>query len=227
MVWHEKIKDAREALRPKVSQRKLGEAIGVSQALIGKVELGLVQGSEHLGAIVDYLGLDRSEFPSEAFSAQRGGSRAQSTLPSLPDFARDPAYWAAAAGLVGDVPLYASAEGGEGSLIIERDAIGQEKRPALLQGVKDGYAIFLTGDSMVPEFEPDDVLFVNPRLPVRAGISCVFYNIDEDGPKATVKRFLSATDSEWKVQQFNPLKTFTLNREKWPVRHRIVSKNFR
>lgn len=225
MTWHDRIKEAREAEQG-LSQKKLGLEIGVSQALIAKIEGGYVQRSEHLGAIVDRLGLRRDDFPEDAFQATGRSGSPPVALP-VPDFARDPAYWAAAAGLIGDVPLYASAEGGEGSLLIERDAIGSVKRPPILQGVKDGYAVYLTGGSMIPEFEPGDTLFVNPRLPVLSGISCVFYGSFQDDLRASVKRFISSTDEDWKVKQFAPEKEFTMSRAEWPARHRIVSKNYR
>lgn len=227
MTWHDTIREGRDALG--LSQAKLAKAIGASQATVAKIEQGLVQSSSLLPAIIRELNLDASQFPEDAFGrvgadAPRAASRPQQ---QLPEFARDPAYWAAAAGLVGDVPLYASAEGGQGALLIERDSIGTVKRPPLLQGVKDGYAIYLVGESMSPEFEPGDILMVNPRLPVLANTSCVFYARSDDEPKAMVKRFLSATEDEWRVRQFSPDKEFNLGRAEWETRHRIVSKNFR
>lgn len=227
MTWHDTIREGRDALG--LSQAKLAKAIGASQATVAKIEQGLVQSSALLPSIIKELGLDAANFPEEAFGragadAPRPTSRGHQPVP---EFARDPAYWAAAAGLVGDVPLYASAEGGQGALLIERDSIGTVKRPPLLQGVKDGYAIYLVGESMSPEFEPGDILMVNPRLPVLANTSCVFYARSEDEPRAMVKRFLSATEEEWRVRQFNPAKDFSLDRSEWETRHRIVSKNFR
>ena len=229
MTWHDIIRDGRDALG--LSQAKLAKAIGASQATVAKIEQGLVQSSALLPAIIKELGLDVGRFPEEAFGRAGTGPdspRVLSRAPqALPEFARDPAYWAMAAGLVGDVPLYASAEGGQGALLIERDSIGTVKRPPLLQGVKDGYAIFLVGESMSPEFEPGDILMVNPRLPVIANTSCVFYDRSDNEPRAMVKRFLAATEDEWRVRQFSPDREFALDRSEWETRHRIVSKNFR
>ncbi|WP_187272435.1 helix-turn-helix domain-containing protein [Methylobacterium sp. WL9] len=223
MTWHDLIREARNSRG--WSQARLGKAVGVSQAAIAKIEKSNPKSTVVLDALIEALELDRSLFPTEAFGQEREGG--PMVVQPVPEFARDPAYWAAAAGLVGDVPLYAAAEGGEGSLIIERDPIGAVKRPPLLQGVKNGYAIYLTGTSMSPEFEPGDTLFVNPRLPVLRDASCVFYGADDDEPKASVKRYLSHTEVDWTVRQFSPDKTFTMAREQWPLRHRIVSKNFR
>ncbi|GEP06852.1 XRE family transcriptional regulator [Methylobacterium oxalidis] len=226
MTWHDQIREARIALG--LSQKALAAKVGVSQAAIAKIETKAVQTTEVLDKLCEALGLNPASLPEDAFGTARPPQRQPPVQGlSIPEYARDPAYWAAAAGLVGDVPLYASAEGGAGALIIERDPIGTAKRPPLLQGVKDGYAIYLVGESMAPEFEPGDTLFVNPRLPVLANTTCVFYNTQSDEPRAMVKRFLSSTEDEWHVQQFRPEREFDLSRAEWGVRHRIVSKNFR
>lgn len=227
MSWHDLIREAREARN--LSQSKLAKAIGVSQAIIGKIETKQVESTKALEALIAYLSLDRSAFPAEAFGqivhgqGELRGIDAQSVATEpLPEFARDPAYWAAAAGLVGDVPLYASAEGGAGSLIIERDPIGAEKRPPELQGVKAGYAIYLVGESMSPEFEPGDTLFINPRLPIIPNSPCVFYSSKNDEPIATVKRYLKDTGEDWLVRQHNPPRDLDLDKAEWTVRHRII-----
>lgn len=231
MSWHDLIREAREARN--LSQAKLARAVGVSQAIVGKIELKQVESTKALGRLISFLDLDASLFPAEAFgisdlaSYTQAPSRGLRATVSLPEFARDPAYWAAAAGLIGDVPLYASAEGGAGSLLIERDPIGSERRPHELQGVKGGYAIFLVGESMIPEFEPGDTLFINPRMPVLSNTSCVFYSNKNEEPVATVKRYLKDNGDDWLVRQFNPSKDFDLDKAEWAVRHRIVTKKFR
>lgn len=228
MDWQDRIREARIAKG--LGQKALGQLVGVSQATIGKIESKHSQSTEVLDKLCAALGLDPASMPEEAFGRSRIPTaivhRGANT--PVPEYARDPAYWAGAAGLVGDVPLYASAEGGRGALIIEQDAIGSVKRPPLLQGVKDGYAIYLIGESMAPEFEPGDLLFVNPRLPVLANTTCVFYGAEEGAETlATVKRYIGQNEQEWFVRQFNPPQDFQLSREIWPIRHRIVAKNFR
>jgi transcriptional regulator with XRE-family HTH domain len=230
MSWHDLITEARN--KRGISQAKLAKAIGVSQAIIGKIENHQVESTKILDRLITFFDLERDAFPPEAFGIPdftkdlQAFGAAQARQP-LPEFARDPAYWAAAVGLVGDVPLYASAEGGAGSLIIERDPIGTEKRPHALQGVKGGYAIFIVGESMVPEIEPGDTLFINPKMPVLQNTSCVFYSNKNEEPTATVKRYLRDGDGTWIVRQFNPAREFELDKSEWAVRHRIVSKKFR
>lgn len=232
MSWHDLVREAREARN--LSQAKLAKLVGVSQTIIGKIEQKQVESTKALEALIAVLGLNRADFPAEAFGQivpvaadPRGTATVAVEAEPLPEFARDPAYWAMAAGLVGDVPLYASAEGGSGSLIIERDPIGAEKRPPELQGVKNGYAIYLVGESMSPEFEPGDTLFINPRLPIIPNSPCVFYSNKNDEPVATVKRYLRDTGDDWEVKQHNPKRDFGLPKEEWATRHRITSKKFR
>lgn len=226
MSWHDKIREARKALN--ISQAALAGQVGVSQPLIAKIEKGLVHSTEHLHGIASALGLDPSEFPQEAFQKF---SIDQVIRPrpkrDVPDFARDPAYWASAAGLIGEVPLYASAEGGDGALIIERDPIGSVRRPPELQGVKDGYAIYHVGESMMPEFEPGDTLYVNPRLTALPDTTCVFYNTSADEPRAMVKRYKGEASEEWRVWQHNPPLAFSLSKAEWGVRHRVIARYMR
>lgn len=227
MDWQDIIREGR--LAKKLSQARLAKEVGTSQATIAKIELKQVESTAHLARLIEVLGLDPALFPDGASGGQDGRpapTPRQASMP-VPDFAKDPAYWAAAAGLVGDVPLFASAEGGEGSLLIERDPIGTVKRPPALQGVKDGYAIYLVGESMSPEFEPGDTLMVNPRLPGLSATPCVFYSGAGDEPRAMVKRLVGSSAEAWRVQQFNPARTFELSRDEWPTCHRIVSKDFR
>lgn len=226
MSWHDIIKQRRSELG--FSQAKLAEMVRVSQPLIARIEKGGVRNSEHLHAIIDALGLDKSQFPEEAFYKPidflRNAPPAQRNIPA---FVKDPAYWASAAGLIGEVPLYASAEGGDGALIIERDPIGSVRRPPELQGVKDGYAIYHVGDSMVPEFEPGDTLYVNPRMAPVHNTTCVFYNTSADEPRAMVKRFLGESSSEWRVMQHNPQLKFSLDKADWGIRHRVIARYMR
>lgn len=225
MDWQDRIIDGRKAKG--LSQAGLARLIGVSQATIAKIESKKARGSEHLAKIVDALGLSISDFPDSAFEVKRGGRPNKDEDQPLPGFARDPAYWAHAAGLIGDVPLFAAAEGGEGKLYVDRDPIGTVARPPLLQGVKDGYAMFLSGESMSPEFEPGDILLINPRLPAIPGSPCVFYSIHEDEVRVRAKRLIGSSTDSWRVIQHNPKQTFDLPKSEWAICHRIVSKNFR
>ena len=125
------------------------------------------------------------------------------------------------------IPVYASAEGGEGSLIVSHDEIGRAPRPHVLEGVKDAYAILITGTSMDPAYKPGDRAWVNPTLPPARGTDCILYAVDETGEaKATIKEMVNWSDAEWALKQHNPAKKFKLDRGIWITHHRVVG-NFR
>ena len=52
------IREARKAIRPKMSQADLGEVVGVTQAAISKIEQGATTKTSTLDAICDALNLD-------------------------------------------------------------------------------------------------------------------------------------------------------------------------
>lgn len=127
-----------------------------------------------------------------------------------------------------NMPVYAAAEGGDGSLILSTDPLEYVKRPYTLENIEDAYGIHIVGESMFPAFEPGDVAWINPRLPPIRGTDVVLYSVNGHGDAhASIKRLVSWTDTEWTVQQWNPAKTFTLERAKWPKVHRVVGKFLR
>lgn len=127
------------------------------------------------------------------------------------------------------LPVYAAAEGGQGTMILSSEPIDQSPRPYMLRGVRDAYGILITGESMVPAFRPGDVAWVDPRLPPIRGTEAIFYAInDENGEaRASIKELVSWTDTTWTVQQWNPAKTFKLPRPEWGKCHRVVGRLLR
>lgn len=127
-----------------------------------------------------------------------------------------------AAALVGsrDLPIYGSAEGGGGSMIVDYDPIDYVKRPAPLESVRGGYGILVTGESMEPVVYAGDILLINPHLPPRANKIAVFYRSYRGETLATVKTLVSWNDRVWKVRRYNPEKLdFTLDRAEWQHCH--------
>lgn len=124
-----------------------------------------------------------------------------------------------------DLPVYASAEGGGGAIIITNEPIDFVRRPEPLLSVRDGYACYVIGDSMSPAYEQGDLLLVHPSRPVRSGDECVFVRDSGDGSQhGLVKRLLRITPEKWRVRQFNPAKDFDLDRGQWQKAHLIVGK---
>jgi SOS-response transcriptional repressor LexA len=124
-----------------------------------------------------------------------------------------------------DLPVYASAEGGGGSIIVTNEPIDFVRRPEPLLSVRDGYGCYVIGDSMSPAFEQGDLLLVHPGRPVRQGDDCVFVRDQGDGTQqALVKRLLRIAPEKWRVRQYNPSRDFDLDRSQWQKAQLIVGK---
>jgi phage repressor protein C with HTH and peptisase S24 domain len=204
-----KIKELREAKG--LSQNALAKMAGVSQPVVFALESGDQQTSRKIPEIASALGVEPSEIdPRYGAAASREGQ-----------YKPPPRFFSSDR----NMPVYAAAEGGDGFIIVSKDAIEYVERPHILESVPDAYAILVTGESMVPAFEPEDKAWVNPRLPPARNKDCVFYEIDEyNDCKATIKRLISWTDDHWLVQQYNPAKRFKLPRPRWNRCHRVVGK---
>lgn len=124
-----------------------------------------------------------------------------------------------------DLPIFAAVEGGDGDLVISTEAVDLVPRPWYLGEVKDGYGVIVTGESMVPAYEPGDMAIVNPRLTYMRGKIHIFTAESENSHfKATIKRLVSVTDTDWIVEQFNPPKEFKLPKSIWTHAKRVVGK---
>lgn len=202
-----RIRQAREALG--WSQAELAEKAGTNQQTIDRIESGKTQHSRATPAVLRALGLETDQS-------------------NTPDIKLEPARLVPGEQLVGerDLPVYSSAEGGGGALILSTDPIEWVKRPAPLVNVRGGYGIYIVGESMVPRFNPGEIALVHPHLPFRAGVDVVLYHGDVHDHHAIVKHLRGASGSVWRLRQWNPAdgesQDFELNRGEWTVCHVIV-----
>lgn len=195
-----------------MSQGVLARAAGVSQQTIGKLETGEMKATTRLGDIARALGVSPGELDPQF-----------ADVPELKSGYNPPPR------LMNDrllMPVYSSAEGGDGSIIVDAHPLEYVMRPYTLESVADAYAILITGDSMTPAFEPGDRAWVNPRLPPIRNADCIFYQVNGNGdePRAMIKRLVGWTDSKWSVKQWNPAKEFKLDRAEWSRVHRVEGK---
>jgi phage repressor protein C with HTH and peptisase S24 domain len=131
--------------------------------------------------------------------------------------------------LVGDrdLPVFGTAQGGSGALIVSNEPVDWVVRPDPLLRVKDGYGMIITGDSMDPALRAGSVALINPHLPPGLGDFCLFRSHAEDGTThAVIKEYRGETEVVWKVRQYNPPKDFTLKKSEWQIRHRVVGTYF-
>ncbi|NTG01848.1 S24 family peptidase [Rhizobium rhizogenes] len=104
------------------------------------------------------------------------------------------------------LPAYGQAIGGAyGEFMLNGNKIDDILAPPGLLGIRDAYAVYVSGESMEPRYFAGEVLFINPRLPIRRG-DFVVAQIAQDehsAPLAYVKRFVSKQGT-LRLEQFNP-----------------------
>lgn len=123
------------------------------------------------------------------------------------------------------LPVYPAAMGGEGHVVITFDPIEYVKRPSILEHVKDGYGIYIVGESMVPAYKPGETALVHPRLPVARDTDVVlFHTPPHDEAECMIKQLNGFNDELWHLEQFRPARTFDIFRQEWPICHRVVGK---
>jgi phage repressor protein C with HTH and peptisase S24 domain len=129
-----------------------------------------------------------------------------------------------------DIPVMGTAAGSHlrGAFQISTDYVDVVRRPPALTGVKSAYALYLEGTSMVPKYEPGDLLYVHPKKPVRAGDPCVvqcYYNGQEHEIEATVGMFLRYTPEMLVIRKYNPDSELSISRKTVKDVHRILTLN--
>src|SRR5260370_10731864 len=114
-----------------------------------------------------------------------------------------------------DIPVWASAQAGQdGALILTPDPIDFIHRSERMRGVRNPFAFYVVGTSMSPAIEHGDQVVVNPAIPVRPGVDCVFVAGPTDGSLfAMVTRLLRSRPEQWKVRQDSPPRHFRLSRQ--------------
>ncbi|MBS7696249.1 MULTISPECIES: LexA family transcriptional regulator [unclassified Chelatococcus] len=213
----EAVRAAREAKG--WSQDKLAEAVGTTQSSIDRIERGLVARSRIAPEVAMALGIPlhgriiTTQWPPQT----AGGSVGAVDFPIKPRVVAAPS---------GQIPVYAAMEE-DGEILIANDPIDFMKRPEPLEGIEGGYAIYVVGDSMAPEYEPGDLAIVHPRLPPVSGTTCIFYASDLGEGRAMMKRLVRPRQSKWQVKQWSPAKELDLDRAEWPVCHRVVARHVR
>jgi transcriptional regulator with XRE-family HTH domain len=130
-----------------------------------------------------------------------------------------------------DFKLYAAAEGGSGEMVVSADAIDLVPRPWYMREVRDGFAVLVVGESMIPAFEPGDMAVVNPRLPPMRGKDMILVGDEQEGGfRASIKRLESWDAKHWYLRQFNPPRgqkpELTWAKKDWPKALRVVGKYY-
>lgn len=117
---------------------------------------------------------------------------------------------AIAGGAVGsrDLPVLGAVKGGaEGFYFNEGEAKEYLVRPPALDGIANGFALYVEGESMEPRYFAGEVLYVNPNRPITR--NC-FVAVELADGQGMIKQFLRRSDEHVVLHQFNPPKDIRL-----------------
>jgi phage repressor protein C with HTH and peptisase S24 domain len=107
------------------------------------------------------------------------------------------------------IPLYGTVVGGvNGQFELNGNLLDRVNAPVSLYGVKNAYAVRVSGESMEPRYEDGETVFVNPeRRPTRNDYVVAQIREEENGPPlAFIKKFVRWNSERLVLWQFNPEK---------------------
>lgn len=106
------------------------------------------------------------------------------------------------------IPVLGMAEGGpDGSYQWNGQVIEFIDTPPYLAGAVEAYAVYVTGTSMEPRYEPGATLYIHPGKPVTIGCFVLVQlrpKADGEAPRALLKRLAKRTGTKLILEQFSP-----------------------
>jgi phage repressor protein C with HTH and peptisase S24 domain len=106
------------------------------------------------------------------------------------------------------IPVYGVAVGGsDGRMKFNGERLDMVGCPPELKNAANAYAVYVTGDSMVPSFKPGQLAWVNPNLSARIGDDVIVQlrpHDEHDTPEGFIKELVKRTPSKLIVKQYNP-----------------------
>ncbi len=104
----------------------------------------------------------------------------------------------------GSIPILGKAAGSIlGAEILSESAVDYLRVPSNVLNMKDAYALWVDGISMIPKFEPGEPIIGAPHRPVRPNDFVIAQVYQNGSLAALVKRFVSKNEHRIKLQQFN------------------------
>lgn len=202
------------------SMAQLGEAAGgIDASTINKIEKGAMRLSDRWAEpIAAGLGVQ----PGDLFNKVDPKPLRTEVRPAPLD---PPARTA----MPNDVPVRGTAAGSHlrGAFQISDDAIDYVRRPPALNGARNAYALYVEGTSMVPVYNPGDLLFVHPDRPPRIGDSVVVQVQlrEADGPEATIGYLRRRSASALVIGKLSPEAEVEINTRTIIAVHKVLTMN--
>ncbi len=181
--------------------------LGVEVAAVGNWETGknlpatenLLKTADFLG--VDYAALDRGEVAFKDATVPLNEAEIVTE--------REPLRMGSM-----DVKILGGAVGGDdGDFFLNGEVAGYARRPPGLTHLNNVFAVHILTDSMVPRYDPGELLYCGGRPPM-PGDHVLIEMMPEEGErngKAYIKKLLRRTKGDIICQQYNPPAELTFN----------------
>ncbi len=210
-----------------LSRPKLATLMNTSPQQIEKLEKGQRKlSSEWIGRAADALGVQPAALitegelpPPNARPIKMEGASIERLREDLPIF-----------GTALGAPKVVEGEAIEQTFVNTGEIIGYAKRPVILNGHDDAYAVYTVGHSMAPKYDAGDMLVAQRKRPARIGDDVVVYlraeGEEDDGERARgvlVKRLVRRTAVYTELEQFNPPLVFRIQAEQILRMDRIMT----
>lgn len=199
------------AMRSARKQRKLvmqdvATALKVSVAAIGNWEKGdNLPASDNLFKVADFLRIDANALSrGEVLFLADAGSLNEAEIVSDPEPLKLGPM---------DVKVLGGAVGGDdGDFSLNGEIAGYARRPPGLAHVANVFAVHILTDSMVPRYDPGELLYCGGRAPVPGDHVLIemYPEGEESVGKAYIKKLSRRTQAEIICEQYNPpaIRTF-------------------
>lgn len=198
-----RIEIIRKSRSPKITQEQLADACNTTKQTIGRLANGkqplTVEWMEKIAAA---LGCEPYELLTEASSAQQ---KSQIASPQKQNGHNTE---------INFVDVYGPASASSQGIVkfTEEHIVEREERPIELKNIKDGFRMFVAGDSMEPRHFHGEKVSVHPNKYPATGQDCVIV-MEPDG-NAIIKRYIGRTDSgDYRVMQWNPKKDLIIKKK--------------
>lgn len=133
------------------------------------------------------------------------------------------------AGIYMDIPVMGTAAAShlKGAFQFDGGPVDYVMRPPALSGAANVYALYVSGDSMLPRYEPGELIFVHPDRPARNGDAVVIQckNGEHLPIDATLGTLVKRNDGEVFIEKLNPSAVITFKLDNVHAIHKVLTTN--